>query len=94
MFSDGWSISVVITDLLWLLVIGGWVVLILTGLEADKPLSGGLPGHGGLKDDHDETHWTNLDGLGDKAAWALFIVTGLSLPVVLWWIFAVHDVTP
>lgn len=94
MFSDGWDMTVVITDLLWLLVIAGWVVLILAGLEADKPLSGGLPGHGGLRDDPGDTRWTALDNLGDKAAWLLFIGTGLLLPVVLWWIVTVHDKTP
>jgi hypothetical protein len=32
-------------DALWLLIAAGWVLLLLTGLEADKPLSGGLPGY-------------------------------------------------
>ncbi len=94
MFSDGWDMTVVITDLLWLLVIAGWIVLILAGLEADKPLSGGLPGHGALREDQHERDWTALDNFGDKAAWALFICTGLTLPAILWWIFAVHDKAP
>lgn len=94
MFSDGWDMTVVITDLLWLLVIAGWIVLILTGLEADKPLSGGLPGHGGLHDEVGESRWSKMDRLGEKAAWALFVAAGLLLPVILWWIFAVHDKTP
>jgi len=90
MFSDGWDLRVVITDLLWLLVIAGWILLILGGLEADKPLSGGLPGHVNQREAHDESQWTALDRWGARLGWTIFALAAASLPVILWWIFAVH----
>lgn len=90
MFSDGWDLRVVITDLLWLLVIGGWILLILGGLEADKPLSGGLPGHVNHHEAHDESHWNAMDYLGARVGWIVFGLAAASLPIILWWIFAVH----
>ena len=38
-------LPVIMADFLWFLVFVGWVILIVVGLEADKPLSGGIPGH-------------------------------------------------
>jgi hypothetical protein len=58
-------LSVIITDALWVVVIGGWILLIVTGLERDKPLSGGIPGH--------------LDGHGeqkDSYTWTLMVKWG------------------
>ena len=88
--------DIIITDALWFLVIVGWILLIVTGLEADKPLSGGIPGHVDLHDSH--THgWTLRDRFGAIAAWTVFGLAAASLPLLLWWIFVFHDtgaVTP
>ncbi len=83
MFSDGWDVGVVVTDLLWLLVIAGWLLLILGGLEADKPLSGGLPGHVSQGKAQDERQWTTLDRWGARLGWIVFGLAAASLPVVL-----------
>lgn len=83
-------VTTLITDLLWLAVIAGWVLLIVIGLEADRPMSGGLPGHS-AQDDHHAAHKEGTLGkLGEYGAWAVFGLIILMLPVVLWWIFAVH----
>ncbi len=79
-----------LSDVIWIIVIGGWIFLIAAGLEADKPLSGGIPGH---VDHHEhllappETLW---DRLGIMGAWAIFGLASVGLVFVLWWIFAVH----
>ena len=76
----------VINDGLWLLVLVGWVFLIGIGLEADKPLSGGLPGHA-----HAEETSSTTESLGDRVgeigAWVTFGLVVATLPLVLWWIF-------
>lgn len=86
----GFGSEVVISDFLWFLVIVGWIMLIVIGLEADKPLSGGLPGHVDFAEAHNEEHLTPADRLGSTAAMVLFTLTAVSLPVILWWIFRVH----
>ena len=86
----GMGSEVLISDFFWFLVIVGWIVLIMIGLEADKPLSGGLPSHTEMADDHVAEHTTPMDKLGIIAAWVLFGAMALSLPVILWWIFNVH----
>ncbi len=88
MFGPGWE--TIITDTLWLLVVVGWVTLIVAGLEADKPLSGGLPGHVHYTDPHEANTWTSLDSFAAVAAWAVFALTAASLPVILWWILTRH----
>ena len=82
--------DIILTDLLWVLVIVGWVLLVITGLEADKPLSGGLPGHAALQDHHEPSHWGVRDRVGEIGGWLVFAAATASLPLVLWWIFAVH----
>lgn len=79
-----------LSDVIWIIVIAGWIFLIAAGLEADKPLSGGIPGHV----DHQEhllappeTLW---DRLGIMGAWGIFGLASVGLVFVLWWIFAVH----
>ncbi len=83
--------DIIVYDTLWFLVLVGWVVLIMTGLEADKPLSGGLPTHADTHADQDTTGWTANDRLGAAVAWVLFGLVAAGLPVILWWIFAYHD---
>ena len=81
--------AVVVTDALWFLVIVGWIVLIVTGLEADKPLSGGIPGAVDAHD-HSNHHWSPGDRLGEIGGWLVFGLTSALLPVVRYWIFMVH----
>jgi len=82
--------DVIITDILWFLVFVGWVLLIVAGLEADKPLSGGVPGHVDLHESHHVHPWSARDRLGELGGWLTFGTVCALLPVVLWWIFAVH----
>jgi hypothetical protein len=79
-----------ISESLWFLVIVGWILLMATGLEADKPLSGGIPGHVSSADERHgsaEGLWGRLGAIG---SWLVFGLVALSLPFVLWWIFVVH----
>lgn len=84
------TMNLVVTDMLWLLVIVGWILLIVVGLEADKPLSGGVPGHLDAAEHHEARDWNVRDRLGSIGSWALFGLAAASLPVVLWWILQVH----
>ena len=77
-------------DFLWFLVFVGWVILLVAGLEADKPLSGGIPGHVDLNETHMQHHWSPGDKLGELGGWAVFAAVSALLPVILWWVFAVH----
>jgi len=78
------------SDGLWFLVFVGWIVLIVVGLEADKPLSGGIPGHVDLSHLEHNAPEGPLGQLGARLGWALFGAVSLSLPVILVWIFRVH----
>lgn len=80
----------IIYDALWFLVIVGWIVLIMTGLEADKPLSGGLPGHVDFGEAHGVHHWNPVDHFGALVSWIVFGIAATSLPIILWWIFTYH----
>ena len=82
--------GVIITDVLWFLVFVGWVLLIVAGLEADKPLSGGVPGHVDLHEARQPHLWNLGDRVGEIGGWVVFGVVCALLPVVLYWIFAVH----
>lgn len=83
-------LGIIVTDILWFLVFAGWILLVVTGLEADKPLSGGLPGHVDIHETHRSTHWNVRDRVGEIGGWLVFALATTSLPVVLYWIFAVH----
>ena len=87
---DANTIQILISDSLWLIIVAGWVFLFATGLETDKPLSGGIPGH---VEPHEEQH-SQLKGVWDRvgelSAWLTFGIVALTLPVVLWWIFMGH----
>lgn len=88
MLGIGWD--TVIYDTLWFLVILGWITLIVAGLEADKPLSGGLPGHVYMADPTDDHSWSANDRIGNMLAWIVFAIAAGSLPFILWWIFTRH----
>jgi hypothetical protein len=87
---DNDVISILIRDALWLLIVAGWMFLILTGLEADKPLSGGIPGHLEGPKDHEIPAPNLWEQLGEYGAWIVFGLTSAALPIVLWWIFTTH----
>ncbi len=78
--------NLIVSDFLFILIVVGWVVLVIAGIEPDKPLSGGLPGHVDLSQ-HESQSEGRLGRLGEPLAWALFGVVSLSLPLILWWIF-------
>jgi hypothetical protein len=82
--------AAIVADALWFLVFVGWVILLLVGLEADKPLSGGIPGHVDLHEMRAEHRWAPGDKIGEIGGWAIFAAVCALLPVILWWIFAVH----
>jgi hypothetical protein len=89
MFRD--VLPVFFTDGLWLLIAAGWVLLIIIGLEVDKPLSGGLPGHISADEQQDGEVREGIWGrIGEVGAWLTFCSISLSLPIILYWIIAVH----
>ncbi len=54
----------------------------------DRPMTrGGLPGHTVAHEDHTANGEGIMGKLGEYGAWAVFALTILSLPVILWWIF-------
>jgi len=84
-------LNVILTDALWVLVIGGWILLIATGLERDKPLSGGIPGIlDSAIEEKDGYLWGAGDKLGELGSWVVFGIGAATLPLLLYWIFAVH----
>lgn len=83
--------GVIVADFLWFLVFVGWVILLVVGLEADKPLSGGIPGHVDLHEMRAQHQWSLGDKVGELGGWAIFAAVSALLPVILYWIFAVHS---
>ena len=83
-------LPVIMSDGLWFLVFVGWIVLIVVGLEADKPLSGGIPGHIDMHEQRQAHAWNLRDKIGEIGGWAVFAGVSALLPVILYWIFAVH----
>ena len=83
-------VSLIVTDALWVIVFAGWILLIVTGLEADKPLSGGIPGHVDVHELHRPGRWQGRDRLGEIGGWALFGLVAAALPAILYWIFALQ----
>ncbi|MFN8485095.1 MAG: hypothetical protein U0768_18820 [Anaerolineae bacterium] len=82
-------LSIIIPDFLFILIVVGWGILIVAGIEPDKPLSGGIPGHVDLS--HLETtSWSRVDRIGLALGWLLFGATALSLPLILFWMFTTH----
>ena len=83
-------LNLLVTDGLWVLVVAGWIMLLFIGLEADRPMSGGLPGHQVTHDNHSGHGEGMTAKLGEYGAWLVFGLTSLALPIILWWVFAVH----
>jgi hypothetical protein len=69
-------------------VIGaGWVIIVLMGIEADRPLSGGIPGHVDVTEGRVDPPEEGLAGrVGTVAGWVLFGAASLSLPFIVAWI--------
>lgn len=84
------TIELLISDSLWLIIVAGWAFLFATGLETDKPLSGGIPGHAEGHEEQHNHHEGTWGRLGERSAWLVFAAIALTLPVVLWWIAMVH----
>jgi hypothetical protein len=81
----------VLYDGLWLLIAFGWIVLIVVGLEVDKPLSGGIPGHISPEEERGDATQEGLWGrIGEVGGWVTFVSVCLSLPLILYWIFTTH----
>lgn len=83
-------VNLLVTDGLWVVVVAGWIVLLIIGLEADRPMSGGLPGHVVVHDEHSEQGESAFGKIGEYGAWFVFGLASLSLPIILWWIFTSH----
>ena len=84
-------LSALFTDGLWLLIAAGWILLITIGLEVDKPLSGGIPGHVSPDDEHQELVREGFWGRGGVVgSWVVFCLISLTLPVILYWIFSIE----
>jgi hypothetical protein len=83
------TLHLLVNNGLWLLLTAGWVFLLTAGLEADKPLSGGIPGH--VEPGEDQPGRPGLaDRVGEVGAWLIFGLAASSLPGILWWIWATH----
>jgi hypothetical protein len=76
---------------LWLVIIASGIMLVIIGLEADKPLSGGLPGHADTQEEQAAELKGTWDRLGEVSAWVVFVLAIASLPVLLWWVMAVRS---
>lgn len=75
-------------------LIVAWIALVLMGLEADKPLSGSLPGQLHRSAGHAGHTWDLGDRLGEVAAWLLFGAVCALLPLVLYWVLAMRFPLP
>jgi hypothetical protein len=84
-------VTVIIADILWFLVFVGWIILVVAGLEADKPLSGGIPGHVDLQEVRAKHEWSLRDKIGEIGGWSVFAAVIALLPFILYWIFVVHE---
>ena len=83
-------LQLLLGDVLFILIAVGWVILIVAGIEPDKPLSGGIPGHVDLSHLEHNAPEGPVGQLGGRLGWVLFGAVSLSLPLILVWIFRVH----
>lgn len=77
-------------SVMWFGLAVAWIVLLLIGLEADKPLSGDLPGQVERRPAHDAHVWSDGDRLGETAGWVAFGLVCAALPFILYWVLAAH----
>ncbi len=87
--------SITLGSVLWLAIGGAWIYVLALGLEADKPLSGDLPGqaapHAKQQLDYwEDDDWNVGDRLGETSALALFGAMGMLLFFLLYWIITAH----
>lgn len=76
---------------LWFLVAAAWMIVLRRGMDADKPLGSRLPGQGTGPSARPARAWDDEDdALSDTAAWVLFGVVCVLLPLVLYWVFVSH----
>lgn len=83
-------VQTLISNALVVLIVAGWVVLLAAGLEPDKPLSGGIPGHIDPSSRGTATKEGLLGRIGEVAAWVVFGTVSLSLVAVVLWILRAH----
>jgi hypothetical protein len=79
-----------IGDVLWFGLAVAWIALLAVGLEADKPLSGDLPGHVDRRAARSAHAWDDGDRLGETAAWIAFGLVCAALPFLLYWVLTAH----
>jgi hypothetical protein len=80
----------ILAQVLTYLVAVGWVILVMAGIEPDKPLSGGIPGHIEPGDRICPPRGCLRDRMGEIGGWVLFGLAALSLPAILIWVIASH----
>lgn len=88
MGESGWP--QLMNEVLIVLIATGWIILIGIGLEPDKPLSGGLPGHVDLSHHEDRAKESTLGVLGEYVGWIAFGLVCVLLVVAVIWIIRVH----
>ncbi len=79
-----------VNEILTLAVAAGWLVLLVTGLEPDKPLSGGIPGHVEPDSDGEDAPESVLHRVGETVAWAALVAMALGAACVLAWILNIR----
>lgn len=79
-----------ISEVLFVMIGAGWLILLGIGLEPDKPLSGGLPGHVTLTHKEDKVQEGLLGRLGEILGWMAFGIMSALLGVIMVWITRVH----
>lgn len=83
-------INLIISDILFVAIAAGWVILLVAGIEPDKPLSGGIPGHLDPSQHEEPKPEGGLGHLGERVGWLVFGAVTLSLPLILVWIWNIH----
>jgi hypothetical protein len=84
------AVESVLSQALTVIIAAGWALLIGIGMEPDKPLSGGIPGHVDAHAHPPIERDNRLGRLGEIAGWVLFASFPLILVAVLVWILSVH----
>jgi len=85
------EIKKLIGEVLFVMISAGWLVLLGIGLEPDKPLSGGLPGHVTLNHQEGEVQEGLMGRLGEILGWVAFGTMPVLLVVIMVWIMRVHS---